>query len=240
MFKKTYTLPFFQAIFSYSKKEGHQDTVLAMAGGRRPESQWLQNLVAQYAQAPRYAADKGAQYFLENNIVPNYVFGDADSAGKDIFNQAQSLGAQVFTYPSEKDDTDLQIVLKQLPTADIIISGVWGGRFDHLYSNIFSLTASMQEHLGTIIMADAKEIMLFLRAEETVNVVFKQAAKIEAISLLPLTGTTKVSLEGVHWPLQEQELSMYHPYAISNVLGQGQQIVCRCQSGYVGVYFSFS
>ena len=240
MFKKSFVLPQVEASFVYPLEKGHTSTTLAIAGGREPESKWLKLLVGAYNNSKVYCADKGAKYFLGNKLAPDVVLGDADSAGTEIFAKAKSLGASVTIYPSEKDDTDLQLVLEALPQGDLIISGIWGGRFDHLYSNVFSLAASTQKKLGTVIMADDKEIMFFLKAKEAVDLNFKYPANIEAISLLPLSEATKVSLQGAHWPLEKSVLSMYHPYAISNKLEANSKINCSCLDGMVGLYCYFN
>ena len=239
MVKKTFVLPQVTANFSYQLEDKHENMTLTIAGGREPQDKWLQALVNTYPNTKVYCADKGAKYFLGNNLIPNVVLGDADSAGADIFAKAKSLGASVTTYPPEKDDTDLQLVLKVLPQGDLIISGIWGGRFDHLYSNVFSLSSMMEKQLGTVIMADEKELMFFLKCNETVELKFKDEKNLEAISLLPLSLETKVSLTGVHWPLESNSLSMYHPYAISNVLQKNKKLNCSCYEGIVGLYCCF-
>ncbi|MCQ2372533.1 MAG: thiamine diphosphokinase [Phascolarctobacterium sp.] len=239
MIKKVFSLPQAEVLLSCENEYRHEQTFLAMAGGRKPAASWVKTLLEKNSDVNRFAADKGAKYFLGNNIVPDVVLGDADSAGKKIFQQAASLGSEVLTYPTEKDDTDLQLLLQKLPVGDLIISGIWGGRFDHLYSNVFSLTKISEDKLGLIIMADDKELMFFLKAKEALKFDFVNNQAIEAISLLPLTQNTEVSIEGVHWPLEKQSLNMYQPYAISNVIENGNTVICSCHEGMIGLYCSF-
>ncbi|EJW98951.1 hypothetical protein EVA_12941 [gut metagenome] len=42
----------------------------------------------------------------------------------------------------------------------------------------------------------------------------------------------------MHWPLQQAELELLHPYAISNEAA-AEKIVCSCLSGYLGLYCLF-
>ena len=213
--------------------------LLALAGGRSPEGFWLQELVGLYPDSYVFCADKGVDYCLGNNLLPYSVVGDADSAGEAAFVRAQQLGAKVARYPREKDATDLQLLLQALPEGDVVISGIWGGRFDHLYSNVFSLAAYAQRKRKTVILADDQEIMILVRAGENLKVKFS-GKKPQDISLLPLTKATKVSLQGVHWPLESKTLSMYEPYAISNCLEQAANaLACGCEEGQVGLYFSY-
>lgn len=51
-------------------------------------------------------------------------------------------------------------------------TGIWGGRFDHLYANIFSLLYHQKAKKdAAIILADHEEIMVLLGAGEKVTFV---------------------------------------------------------------------
>lgn len=214
---------------------------LGVAGGREPNENWLKALKQLYPSVKMYCADKGLVYCLSNDFVPDVVYGDADSAGQELFSKAKSLGVQVYAYPAEKDDTDLQLMLSKLPICNLVISGIFGGRLDHLYSNIFSLLAMQEKQLGHIILADDKEILILMQAGDKLHLVIAEEfqSKLEAVSLLPLNETAKVSLSGVHWPLEKALLELQRPYAISNVLEKGSELSCECFSGKLGLYFSF-
>lgn len=239
MKSKHFSLPQAEAKLYYAEAARHGLTSIAMAGGREPAGKWLQTLLELNPHTKLYAADKGLKYFLGNNFLPSLVIGDADSAGKELFQEAKARGCEVLTYPTEKDETDLQLLLAKLPVGDVLMSGIWGGRYDHLYSNVFSLASAAQEKLGLVIMADEKELMFLLKAEEELKISFLQEQAVEAISLLPLTEVTCVSIQGVHWPLIKEKLHMYKPYAISNVLNEGMQLDCTCHEGMVGLYCCF-
>lgn len=238
---KTFSLPQlrFQVDFPENKSD---ECCLAFAGGREPATAWLKNLFEQNNNSQIYCADKGLLYCLNNNIVPKCVVGDADSAGSNAFAQAKEFGVEVKKYPVDKDDTDLQILLKDISSKDFIITGIFGGRLDHLYSNIFSILASVEENKTIAIMADDKEIMLIMQSGFCSKVEFNEEFlnSLEAISLLPLGDKAKVNLKGVHWPLENSILELKRPYAISNRLENENFIECECLEGYIGLYFSFS
>lgn len=237
---QTYSLPQCKITFVESANEEEQ-LCLALAGGREPVGSWLKALRAAYSDAAIYCADKGLAYCLQNSIIPSYVFGDADSAGQKLFTEAEALGVKVSIYPAEKNDTDLQLMLSKLPSCDLIISGVFGGRLDHLYSNIFSLLAMQDKQLRHIVLADDKEVLILLQPEDEVKLEFAEPYKssVEAISLLPLTEQAEVTLTGVHWPLKDAVLELKRPYAISNVLENGTEITCSCAQGKIGLYCTF-
>lgn len=212
-----------------------QETCFVTAGGRRPDLNWLQKAAAGYTV---YCADAGGTCCLEAEIVPQRLYGDGDSAGAEVYKKLAAQGTKIFKYPPAKDDTDLQLVLQQCTGCNLIVSGIWGGRFDHLYSNVFSLLGYKAKHGCQVIMADEQEVMLLLQASESVHVSIDKLQNVKAVSLLPLSNEAQVNIAGVRWPLQEAKLQLLYPYAISNEpLGD---FTCDCLSGAVGLYLCFT
>ena len=148
----------------------YTDTNLVVAGGRAPQIDWLKEAVSD---RKVYCADKGIEVCMEADIIPEELYGDGDSADAQFYWQASALGTKVRTFPTAKDDTDLQLLLKNLPAGDVICSGVWGGRFDHLYSNVFSLLAVKEKTAKSKIKVKAapakKELLLPEDAQERLN-----------------------------------------------------------------------
>lgn len=211
---------------------GSVKDILVVAGGREPERSWLKTVSTN---KKVFAADRGAAMCLEAGITPQELFGDCDSTTQAVYDKAKCSGTLVHSFNPAKDDTDLQLLLKNLPTGDIIASGIWGGRFDHLYSNVFTLLGIKQARSCQVVLADEKEFMLLLTEDESVELKLEAAA--EAISLLPLSQSTIVDFTGVHWPLKQAKLRQLYPYAISNVIQPcAEKICCTCHNGAVGLY----
>lgn len=144
-------------------------TALLLAGGRKPASEWLVQIAAS---KDIYCADKGIECCCENNLKPVWLCGDADSAAKDCWEKAQLSGVKILLHDPLKDDTDLQLLLAAMPEAvNIVASGIWGGRFDHLYSNVFSLLNYKIQRDVQVVMADEQEILLLLQKDE--SLIFK-------------------------------------------------------------------
>lgn len=212
-----------------------QETCFITAGGRRPDLTWLQKAAAGYNV---YCADAGGTCCFEAGIVPQRLYGDGDSAGAEVYKKLAAQGTKIFKYSPAKDDTDLQLVLQQCTGCNLIVSGIWGGRFDHLYSNVFSLLGYKVKHGCQVIMADEQEVMLLLQASESVHVSIDNLQNVKAVSLLPLSNEVQVNIAGVRWPLQEAQLQLLYPYAISNEpLGD---FTCDCLTGAVGLYLCFT
>ena len=204
--------------------------ILLVAGGRAPQLSWLQQMVAGKA---LYCADHGVDVCLAAGLVPLELFGDCDSSTEVVYARAAALGSKVHSFNPAKDDTDLQLLLQNLPAGDIIATGIWGGRFDHLYSNVLTLLGAKKKRQCQVLLADEQEFMLLLSAGESVELELLQKAK--AISLLPLTADVQVDFKGVRWPLTNAKLEQLYPYTISNEQSE-EKICCVCSSGAVGLY----
>ncbi len=204
--------------------------ILLVAGGRAPRLSWLQQVAAGKA---LYCADRGVDACLAAGLVPLELFGDCDSSTQTVYAKAAALGSKVHSFNPAKDDTDLQLLLQNLPAGDIIATGIWGGRFDHLYSNVFTLLGAKKQRRCQVLLADTNELMLLLTAGEAAKL--ELGKKPVAVSLLPLTAEAQVDFKGVRWPLTNAKLEQLYPYAISNEQSE-KEICCICSSGAVGLY----
>ncbi len=217
------------------KHDGELKANIAVAGGRKPAASWLR----QAANGCRlYCADRGADYCLQAGLSPDLLVGDCDSSSAAVYAQARSLGAQVFVHPPAKDDTDLQLLLQQLPKGDVLATGVFGGRFDHLFSNVYSLLALKKQRNCRVLLADDEEFLLLLNGEEEVKICLKNKDAVRAVSLLPLSEACRVHIGGVLWPLDNAPLTQLRPYAVSNMPLENE-FTCGCAFGSVGLYINW-
>lgn len=213
------------------KEHIHCNDFLIVAGGRKPDAAWLSNVSIR---KKVYCADKGAAYCLDTGIIPDEIYGDCDSAAIDIYKKAELLGSKIYYFSPAKDDTDLMLLLNNLPEGNIIATGIWGGRFDHLYSNIYSLLSLKNKRQCQVVMADEKELMLFMNDGESTEIKLNKTPK--AVSILPLSSLVNVDISGVRWPLHKAELQQLYPYAISNEVFNDNIFSCCCYSGSLGLY----
>ncbi len=204
--------------------------IMASAGGRKPEINWFKTA----AEGKKiYCADKGVEICIDADLLPELLCGDADSAEKVYLQQAHNKNIKTVLFNPEKDDTDLQLLLTMLPPkSPLLATGIWGGRFDHLYSNVFSLLAYKIKNNVTVIMADESEIMVLLTEGESMEFVPQQ--DFAALSLLPLQNSN-VSIKGVKWPLDKAELLTANPYAVSNEITE-KTVKVKCHKGCTGFY----
>jgi thiamine pyrophosphokinase len=204
--------------------------ILLIAGGRRPDSDYFKIL----AHGKKiFCIDKGIEICRDCNILPEILIGDFDSAEKSAIDWAIANNIPTKNYPVEKDFTDTQIALELLgKNVPAIVTGIFGKRFDHLYSNIFSCA-----NYEKIFLADESEIIFYVKGGESIEINF---AKIPtAISLLPITETCEgVTTENLHWELSNATLKQNLPNAISN-RAENSKIKVSVKRGILAGYFTF-
>lgn len=209
----------------------HKMPWLLITGGRPPASAWLGKLPPV---ARIYAADHGLDTCRQNHLHPDYILGDGDSASPETWAWGKTLGVPVEEFPAAKDFTDTQLALAKMKKAPaILITGAFGGRFDHLYSLMFS--CAQQE--VPCILSDEQETLVFVKSHEEITCHFPKRP--HAISLLPFTETCQgVTINNVRWPLNNTELTQHFPNAVSNELLVDQSnLTLRVNEGILGIYF---
>lgn len=141
-----------------------REIAFSICGGRKPAAGWLQMTAEKLPGTPEFfAADRGLNYYHAARFYPDKVIGDGDSADPVLWQQAVEQGkAEVF--PVDKNETDLQLLLEILPPEKLwILSGVYGGRLDHLLSAFETLgTAALQKN-RTIVLADERKLRFLFR-----------------------------------------------------------------------------
>lgn len=203
--------------------------ILIVAGGRRPNEDYFKT-VAQGRKI--FCVDKGIEICRDCNIFPEILIGDFDSAKSSAVDWAVSNNIPIKKYPVEKDFTDTQIALEILGKNPAIVTGIFGKRFDHLYSNIFTCA-----NYENIVLADEREIIFYVKGGETIEVNFLQIPM--AISLLPITEICEgVTTENLHWELSNAILKQSLPNAISN-RAEISKIKISVRRGTLAGYFVF-
>ena len=205
--------------------------ILLVAGGRRPSEKFFKS-VAQGRKI--FAVDRGIEICRACNILPEILIGDFDSAENSALDWAIKNKIPVERHPVEKDFTDTQLALEILPkNFSAIVTGIFGGRLDHLYSNIFTCA-----NYENIFLADEREIIFYLKGGESVEVNFFEIPM--AVSLLPITETCEgVTTENLHWELSNATLKQNLPNTISN-RAENSKIKISVERGTLAIYFCFN
>lgn len=205
---------------------------LLVTGGRPPQAAWLRQL---HGFARCWAADHGIDTCQKDGRLPDCLLGDGDSASTSAWQWAAAQDIPICKFPTAKDLTDTQLALTMMQAEGapfIVLTGAFGGRFDHAFSTIFS--AANAEIPCCLI--DESEALFYVTADMSIQLTCQMRPK--AISLLPFTGTcTGVNIDNVRWPLAGATLSQRQPNAVSNELLTGQnELTVSIASGILGIY----
>ena len=117
-----------------------QQTVIVVAGGERD----IDAVPIDTTGTLVIGADSGVDFALALGLHVDVAIGDFDSVSSEGLERVQADGARIESHPSAKDQTDLELALREavrLGATDILVLGVAGGRLDHLMAN-FLLLAS--------------------------------------------------------------------------------------------------
>lgn len=208
---------------------------LIVSGGRAPESGWLRDTAQERI---LWAADSGVRACFEAGLTPEFFLGDGDSAGKDLLSQVREKNIPAALFPADKDFTDTQLAIKKAADEglkSVLLTGVFGGRFDHAYNTLFSAAfASVR-----CTLADEKESLFYLHGGESLAISCKKRPV--SVSLIPFTRTCAgVTAKGLKWELEDALLLQGQPSATSNRLKDGaDSFLISLRRGTLGVYLCF-
>lgn len=158
--------------------------------------------------------DRGVYLLLEAGVTPFFTYGDFDSISED---ERRYIDERLDIDPveSEKDDTDLEIALRDLVRKEytsIDVYGATGGRLDHLFGNVQLLLNP--EFAGVRIrIIDRQNVLELLSGGEHEPV--KNGA-MKYVSFIPLCEDTVLTLSGFKYPLDAARLTMGSTLTISN------------------------
>lgn len=185
-----------------------------LCNGEVDSYEWLEEVVGGLDGV--VCADGGANHAYRLNLKPLAIVGDFDSVAKNVLAHFESLGVSTKRFPAEKDETDLQLALKEavaLGATEVVLLAATGKRLDHTLGNISLLADLAGQGLIGRVMDEYNDIRLFQREAIVEGCVGEQ------VSLLPLTTqVTGVNSEGLKYPLKNGKFTLGNPYGISNVL----------------------
>ncbi|WP_318615472.1 thiamine diphosphokinase [Sporosarcina sp. YIM B06819] len=94
-------------------------------------------------------ADRGALHLLQQGITPHEAVGDFDSVTSEEYDQIAAAVHKVGRFRSEKNETDTELAVDRALTYNperVILTGVTGGRLDHMESALHLLYRLQMQH----------------------------------------------------------------------------------------------
>jgi thiamine pyrophosphokinase len=206
---------------------------LLVLGGRMPDAAWRRGAASGRSV---WAVDRGAEFCRASGVEPSHALGDFDSIGGAAREWLDRLGIEPELYPADKDYTDFQLALRRAG-GDLLVTGCWGGRFDHAFANIFSALWGREWGANVRAFADESEILAPLFGKARLALRFRTPPL--AVSLLPLSSECEAGVRGTKWELAPGTLLLQgRPFAISNV-PSADEVVVETGRGAAGVYCVF-
>jgi len=166
------------------------------------------------------ACDKGYEYALRAQIVPDVVIGDFDSYEGDIYGDIAKVDTKinVMRHPVEKDDTDTMLAIKQAVSMGcdhIIIVCALGGRLDHTIANIQSMAYAASRGCVCELYSD-KEYMKALSSPREHEIILEKKEN-TSLSLFSLSDKcTNLSIKGAKYETKGVTLTNDFPLGLGN------------------------
>lgn len=169
------------------------------------------------------AVDKGMEFLYHHDIMPSYIVGDFDSVDREIADYYRDeTRIPIREYNPVKDASDTEIAIRLAMTlgcSELLILGATGGRIDHLWANVQTLTVPFRAGIDAKILDKQNRIRLIggdtvLKKEEAYGPYF---------SVFPLVQEVYgFSIEGAKYPLHDHVLTPYDSLCVSNQIKEDE------------------
>lgn len=181
--------------------------------------------------------DAGCLALLDNGLPLDMAIGDFDSISKEELARVQAQARLFIQAPAEKDDTDLELALKEVfqryPEAQVTIYGAFGGRLDHMMANLFLASEpALAPFMRQIELVDKLNLVRFYPAGQHRLLPQKDMTY---VSFMP-EGGGRLSIWGAKYPLDEAHYFLKKCYASNEFIGREMNI--GLDKGYVIVIYS--
>ena len=205
---------------------------IILANGKEPKKSVIQFLRKKNF-STLICADGGANQARKLGLTPEYIIGDLDSIKKQIINFYKNKSKIIKL--KRQNDTDVEKCLKfaiKNKFEEAVLLGVTGDRLDHTFCN-----------LG-IVIKFFKEIKLRLIAEDSLLIPYTGFVELktflnETISLYGFDRKTKITSEGLKYPLKNSSLPFGEKESTSNV-AISKKVTLKTKGGIIFVIRDFN
>jgi thiamine pyrophosphokinase len=184
---------------------------IIVSGGKKPSRVLFDRLCKKDTYL--IAVDKGAEFFREENIVPDLLVGDFDSISSETLEFFKGK-TSIKSYAEEKDFTDTEAALHEAierGVDEIDFLGCTGSRLDHFVGNLALLDQSEKAGVKAFMYDDHNKIFL-MRSPGIIEKSFGRYISFQGFR----SSVKGFGVKGVKYPLWNYELKFGDPRAISN------------------------
>lgn len=174
---------------------------------------WLKNHSYDYI----IAADSGMDFLHRNQMLPDVIAGDFDSAATESLTEfSKRSHVEILRLNPMKDDTDTEFVIREAirrGATEIMVLGATGTRLDHMLANVYLLGIGLEEGVNIQLLDAHNRIRITADRME----ISKDEQFGSFVSVLPIRGDAKgVTLEGMKYPLKDADISCFSSLGVSN------------------------
>jgi thiamine pyrophosphokinase len=167
------------------------------------------------------AADGGSRHLRALGLKADLILGDMDSVSTEDRLDLENSAAKWIQYPTEKDQTDLELALLELQGRGVqevsVLAGL-GRRWDHSLANILLATLPKLEGLQITFWQGSQRLFLLQKEEKLHEIIGSR------LSLIPLGAEVlAVRTRGLEFELKSETLSLGSSRGISNVVVNEEQ-----------------
>ena len=189
---------------------------MIVAGGEEPNTDFLRKVLEEAQEF--WCADKGLCLCHPLGLVPSLLIGDLDSVNEAQVSVVSAAGGEVLRYPPEKDESDLELALREAHRRGyrgVTFLGMAGGRLDHSLFNLLAILGLAQQMgISARALSSHSEVHLLLPGSHNFT-----RTRGSICSLLPLSDRVEnVSLRGLRYPLENETLDWTSTRGLSNLM----------------------
>ncbi|ASW50458.2 thiamine diphosphokinase [Streptococcus suis] len=181
--------------------------------------------------------DAGSLRLLDRSLPLDWAMGDFDSVTPEELGRIKDQADRFLQAPAEKDDTDLELALKEIfktyPQAQVHIYGALGGRMDHMLANLFlAAEPDLAPYMEQIELVDSQNIVRFRPAGQHR---LSPIAGMKYISFMP-SDQSRLTIRHAKYPLDASNYFFKKCYSSNEFIDR--DIVIQLDKGYVVLIYS--
>ncbi|HGI2752363.1 TPA: thiamine diphosphokinase [Streptococcus agalactiae] len=181
--------------------------------------------------------DRGSLFLLKNGLSLDMAVGDFDSVTEDELLYIKHYCSNIVSASAEKNDTDTELALKtifkEFPEAQVTVFGAFGGRIDHMMSNIFLPSdTDLEPFMSQIRLKDEQNIVTYLPSGKN------QVSRIEGmsyVSFMPESEST-LQISGAKYELNKSNYFKKKMYSSNEFMTSPIEV--ELKDGYLIIIYS--
>ncbi|HEL1585885.1 TPA: thiamine diphosphokinase [Streptococcus suis] len=181
--------------------------------------------------------DAGSLRLLDHSLPLDWAIGDFDSVTSEELGRIKNQAERFLQAPAEKDDTDLELALKEIfkayPQAQVRIYAALGGRMDHMMANLFLVAEpDLAPYMEQIELVDSQNVVRFRPAGQHR---LSPIAGMKYISFIP-SDQSRLTIRHAKYPLDASNYFFKKCYSSNEFIDRDIDI--QLDQGYVVLIYS--